>query len=172
MDYSTIISMYITSSKGYIIFSVIYTGFIISELDTIWCRKQCSKGDASIYVILSTHQWIHYHFCFLHDRQWMWISRWIKSISNELYITFHVIVSQWSRHFYVTSNRSWHHQDNVNWASDTKRQCVEIPIFIIIYGFFISCKNKIMYILLWWTVHALTWVLFSYISRIIWNMQL
>ena len=40
---------------------------------------------------------------FLHDRSW--ISPWIKSLSNELDITIHVITSQWSGHCDVINNR-------------------------------------------------------------------
>ena len=46
----------------------------------------------------------------LHDR--LWISPWIKSISNELDITIHVIASQLSGHCDPISNRLWRHQQN------------------------------------------------------------
>ena len=41
------------------------------------------------------------------------ISPWIKSTSNELDITFHVIASQLSGHCGAISNRLWRHQHNV-----------------------------------------------------------
>ena len=76
---------------------------------------------------------------FVHDP--LWISPWIKSISHELDIIIHVITSQLSGHFDVISNRLWRHQQNKNWASETWGRCVKIFIFIIIYGFVVSCKK-------------------------------
>ena len=73
----------------------------------------------------------------LHD--WPWISPWMKSISNELDITIHVLVSQLSGHSNVISNRWWRHQQNVNRA---------------------SVRYKIMYALSWRTVYVLTRVWF------------
>ena len=81
------------------------------------------------------------------------ISLRIKSISNELYITFHVIASQLSGHCDVTSNVLWRHQQNARRASETLRRCVEIVVFVVIYGFALSCEK-------WRTVYALTLVLF------------
>ena len=51
-------------------------------------------------------------FIFLHVRPW--ISPWIKSISNELDITIHVIASQLSVHCDVIGNRLWRHQQDEN----------------------------------------------------------
>ena len=95
---------------------------------------------------------------FLHDRPW--ISAWIKSISNELDITIHVIASQLSCHCDVISNRLWRHQQNENRASETLGRCEKIVSFIVIYEFVMSCKNNFMYVLPWRTVSALTRVLF------------
>ena len=75
----------------------------------------------------------------LHERPW--ISPWIKSISNELNITFHVLASQLSGHCDVISHRLWRLQQNVNRASTTLGQCVNIVVFIVIYRFVISCKK-------------------------------
>ena len=69
------------------------------------------------------------------------ISPWIKSISNELDITIHMISSQLSCHCDVISNQLWRHQQNENWASETRGRCVKIVVFIIIYGFIMSCKK-------------------------------
>ena len=63
------------------------------------------------------------------------VNTWIKSISNQLYITFNAIASQLSGHCGVISNLLWRHQQNVNRASGTLRR------FIVIYGFFISYKK-------------------------------
>ena len=76
---------------------------------------------------------------FLHDRSW--ISPWIKSISNELDITIHMIASQLSGHCDIISNRLWRHKHNENRASETRGRCVKIVIFIVIYGFVMSCKK-------------------------------
>ena len=97
---------------------------------------------------------------FLHDRPW--ILPWIKSISNELDITYHVIASQMSGHCDGISNRLWRHQQNKHRASVTRGRCVKLVVFIVIYGFVMSChvRNKIMYVLSWRTVSALTRVLF------------
>ena len=70
-----------------------------------------------------------------------WISPWIKSISNELDITIHVIASQLSGHRDVISNRLWRHQQNENPASETRGRCVMIVVFIVICGFVMSCKK-------------------------------
>ena len=61
---------------------------------------------------------------FLHDRPW--IPPWIKSISNELDISIHLIASQFSGHCDVINNRLWRHQQNENRASETPGWCVKI----------------------------------------------
>ena len=77
---------------------------------------------------------------FSHDRPW--ISPWIKSISNELDITIQVIASQFSGHCDVISTRLWRHQQNVDWASEPRGRCVKIFVFIVVYGFVMSCKKQ------------------------------
>ena len=77
---------------------------------------------------------------FLHDRPW--IPPWIKSISNELYITIHAIASQLSGHCDFISNRLWRHQPNENRASETRGRCVKLFVFIGIYGCVMSCRIK------------------------------
>ena len=93
---------------------------------------------------------------FLHDRPW--ISPWIKSISNELYITCHVFASQLSGHCDVIANRLWRHQQNV------KRARHGTGIMLLILALFMDplcrVRNKIMYVLLRRTVYAFTRVLF------------
>ena len=105
---------------------------------------------------------IPYHGCvkrnFLHD--WSWISPWIQSISNELDIIIQVIASQLSCHCDVTSNRFWRHHQNENRASETRGRCVKL---VVLYSFMDSLcrvRNKIMYVLSWRTVSALTRALF------------
>ena len=56
-------------------------------------------------------------------------------------ITFHMIASQLSGYCDIISNWLWHHQQNMKWVSETRRQCVKIVDFIIIYGFIIACKK-------------------------------
>ena len=77
---------------------------------------------------------------FLHDRPW--ILPWIKSISNELDITIHVIAPQVSGNCDVIGKRSWRDQQNENRASETRGRCVKLVVFIVIYGFVISCKKQ------------------------------
>ena len=94
---------------------------------------------------------------FLHDRPW--ISPWIKSISNELDITIHVITSQLFGYCDVINNRLWRHQQNVNPASETRGRCVKI-VFIVILSSLCRVRNIIMHVLSWRTVSALPRVLF------------
>ena len=94
---------------------------------------------------------------FLHD--WPWISPWIKSKANELDINIHVIALQLSHYCDVISNQLWHHQQNEDRVSETWGRCVKILVFIVIYEFIMSYRNKIMYVLSWKTVSALTRVL-------------
>ena len=83
--------------------------------------------------------WARFITYFLHDR--LWILPWIKSISNELDITIHVIASQLFRNCDVINNRLWRHQQREDLASETRRPCVNIVVFIVIYGFVMSCKK-------------------------------
>ena len=85
-------------------------------------------------------------------------SQWMKSTSNELDITIHVIASQLYGHCDIISNRLWCHQQNENWASETQGRCVKIVVSIVSYGFVMSCKKwNNVYTRV--TVSALTWVL-------------
>ena len=93
---------------------------------------------------------------FLHDRPW--ISPWIKSISNELDITCHVFASPLSGHCDVIANRLWRHQQNVKRASETRDDVWRSPFLVLFMDY--RVRNKIMYVLLWRTVYALTRVLF------------
>ena len=95
---------------------------------------------------------------FLHDRPW--ISPWIKSKSNDLDITIHVIASQLSGQCDVISNRLWRHQQNEKRASETRGRCVKIVVLSTFMEPLCRVRNKIMYVLSWRTVSALTRVLF------------
>ena len=44
--------------------------------------------------------------------------------------------------------------------SETRGRCVNIVVFIVIYGFLCRVRNKIMYVLSWRTVSSLTRMLF------------
>ena len=82
----------------------------------------------------------HNRHTFLHN--WPWISQWIKPISSELDITFHVSESQLSGYCDVISNLLWHHQQNENQASEIRGWSIKLfIIFIVIYGFVMSCKK-------------------------------
>ena len=78
-------------------------------------------------------------YIFIHDQSWK--SPWMKSISNELDITFHVIASQLCGQCDVISNRLWRHQPIVNRTSETRMRCVEIIVFIVINEFIMSRKK-------------------------------
>ena len=98
------------------------------------------------------------YLSFLHDRPCL--SQWIKSISNELDIIIHVIASQLSGHCDVISDRLWRHQENKNRASETLGRCVRIVVLSSFINSLCRVRNKIMYVLSWRTVSALTRVLF------------
>ena len=76
---------------------------------------------------------------FVYDRSW--IRPWIKSISNELDITFYVLAPQLSRRVPL---------------------CVRIVFFIASYRFIMLYKNRIIYVLLWRTIYVVTPVLWLY----------
>ena len=95
---------------------------------------------------------------FLHDLTW--ISPWIKSISNESDITNHVIASQLSGYCDVIRNRLWRHQQNENRASVTWGRCVKTVVLSSFMPSLCHVRNKIMYVISWRTVSALTRVLF------------
>ena len=123
----------------------------------------------STWIIIMTIMRIHlqqlmYGMClaykhYLHDRSW--ISPWIKSISNELDITIHVIASQLSGHCDVISNRLWH-QQNENRASETRGRCVKIVVLSSFMDSFCRVSNRITYVASWRTVSVLTRMLFWY----------
>ena len=71
--------------------------------------------------------------------------------------------SQWSGHRDIISNRLWRHQQNENVGSEARGRCVKIVVFIVIYGFVMSYKKKIMYVLSCQTGSVLTRVLFWYL---------
>ena len=63
-------------------------------------------------------------------------------------VRYHVIASQLSAsqlsgHCDVISNRLWRHQQNENRVSETRGRCVKLVVFIVIYGFVMSCKKYI-----------------------------
>ena len=95
---------------------------------------------------------------FLHDRPW--ISPWIKSISNQLDITIHVIASQFSCYCDVISNRLWRHQQKKDRASETRGRCLDIVVLSSFMDSLCRVRNKIMYVLEWRIVSSLTRVLF------------
>ena len=112
-----------------------------------------------IYAVIV---WCANKLCFLHDRPR--ILPWMKSKSNELDITIHVIASQLSCHCDVISNWLWRHHQNENQASETRRRCVKIkssflsPFMDSLY----RVRNEIVYVLSWRTVSALTRALFCF----------
>ena len=102
----------------------------------LWITSIFDRCQSSCMGCSNSRQYMN----FLHDRPW--ISPWMKSISSKLDITIHVIVSQLSDHCDVTSNQLWCHQQSDIRASETQRWCVKIVIFIVIYGFVMSCKKQ------------------------------
>ena len=94
----------------------------------------------------------------LHDRPR--VSRWIKSISNELDVVIHVFASQLSGHCDVISNRLWRHQQSENWVSETRERCPKIVVLSLFMDSFCCVRNKIMYVLSRRTISAPTRVLF------------
>ena len=94
------------------------------------------------------------NYVFLHDRSW--ISPWIKSISNELDITSHVIASQLSGCCDVINNRLWRHQQNINPASEARVDVWSSSFLSSLLSPLCRVRNIIMYVLSWRTVSALT----------------
>ena len=81
----------------------------------------------------------------------------IKTISNELDITIHVIASHLSRYCDVINNQLWTHHQNEDRASETtRRRCIKIVVFIVILDSLCHVRNKITYVLSWRTVSVLT----------------
>ena len=124
------------------------------------------RSGISITQLVSEEIWISYP-SFLHDRPW--ISPWIKSISNELDITCHVFASQSSGHCDAIADRLWRHQRNGMRASETRGLWVKILVLASFVDSLCRVRNKIVYILLWRTVCALTrvliWCLFPSLLR-------
>ena len=71
--------------------------------------------------------------------------------------------SQLSGHCDVISNLLWHNQENENQASETRGRSVKLVVFIVIYDSLYCVRNKMMYVLSWRTISALTRVLFWYL---------
>ena len=110
-------------------------------------------------------------------------------MSKELDITIHVIVSQLSGHCDVISDRLWRHQQNENRASETLPRCVRIVVLSSLMDALCRARNKIMYVLSWWTTLSLesyfgkkkklSWALKQFVTRVhtlfsmncIWTLQ-
>ena len=74
----------------------------------------------------------------LSKQSWGW---WFETTSPPLWRHRNdVLASQLSGHCDVFSNSLWC-QQNVNWSSEILGQCVKFIVFIIIYGFVMSCKK-------------------------------
>ena len=77
----------------------------------------------------------------------------------------------WSGYFDVIGNRLWRHQQNVNRASERRGRCVKIMDLSSFMDSLCRVRNKIMYVLSWRTVYALTsyrvlfWCLFPSLLR-------
>ena len=71
-----------------------------------------------------------------------------------------MIVSQLPGHYDVIGNRLWSQQQNANWVSETRERCVKIVILSSFMDSFCRVRNEEMCVLSWWTVSALTRVLF------------
>ena len=102
--------------------------------------------------------WKNGYLEFLHDRYW--ISPWIKSIYNKYDKIFHVFVPQLSGHCDVISNRFWRHPHNVNWTSETYGRVSRSSFLSSFMYSFCSIRYKIMYVLSWRNIYALTRVVF------------
>ena len=90
-----------------------------------------------------------------------------KSISNELDITIHVIASQLPGHCDAISTRLWRHQPNENRASETRGRRVKLVVFIVIYGFVMSCKKlNNVYTLVTNRFCSLSWALKRFVTRV------
>ena len=124
-----------------------------------WLSLEFGKGTYSLAISVASNQPRNEPYVnFSHD--WPWITPWIKSIYNYLYIIIHVIALQLSGHCDVISNRLWRHQQNENRASGTRGRCVKIVVLSSFMDTLCRVRNKIMYALSWWTVSMLTRVLF------------
>ena len=81
------------------------------------CQNVCDENLHTQGNVYFAEKWY-----FFLDRPW--ISPWIRSISNSLDITFHLLASQLSDHYHVISNRLWRLQQNETRKSETRRRCV------------------------------------------------
>ena len=75
--------------------------------------------------------------------------------------TIHVISSQLSGHCDVISNSLWRHQQNENWASESRERCLKSLCLSSFMDSLYRVRNKTMYVLPWRTVPALTRVPFG-----------
>ena len=113
---------------------------IVVDAHGAWRFGYCDVPQVAHYnTVAKAQRPIVTSHCFLHDRPW--ISRWIKSISNELDITCHVFASQLSGHCDIIANRLWRHQQNVKRASETRGWHAKILVFSVVYGFVVLCKK-------------------------------
>ena len=77
-----------------------------------------------------------------------------------------MIASQLSGHCDIISNRLWHHQQNENKASKTLGWYVKVVILLSFMNSLWYVRNKMMYVLSWQNVSALTRVLFWLCSSV------
>ena len=149
---------------------------VYGSLHITWAQKRCccqwmventytrglSYFITSVFMVQNVYCTAMMSMCnYLHNRPW--ISPWIKSISNELDITIHVIASQFSGHCDIINNQLWCHLQNENRANETQGRCVKIMFLSSFMDSVCRIRNKIMYVILWLTVFALTRVLFWYL---------
>ena len=80
----------------------------------------------------------------------------IVVISKELSMTFLMLGSKSSGHCDVISNRLWRHQQNVNWASETRGRCMQIAVSSSFMDSLCHVENIVLYVLSRWTVYAVT----------------
>ena len=64
-----------------------------------------------------------------------------RNIGTRVLLLIHVIASQLFGHCDAIGNRLWRHQQNENRVSETRGRCVKLVVFIVIYGFVMSCKK-------------------------------
>ena len=107
---------------------------------------------------LQSIEYVSRNYCFLNKRSW--ILPWIKSISSELDIIIHVIMSQLS--FIVMSSAI---DCDVIGRMKTKRvrhgdDVYRLSFLSSFMDTLCHVRNKTMYVLLSQTVSVLTWVLF------------
>ena len=74
-----------------------------------------------------------------------------------------MIAPQLYSHCDVINNRLWRYQQNENCARETRGRCEKIVVLSSLIDSLCRVRNRIMYVLSWWTVSALTWTLFCYL---------